>query len=111
MKSDDPRARGFEWFVAWRYLRDPDRRSFRWLIVGGALLVAAVLAVLAAALVEGHLFGSSGGLLRLRSSMIAENIRLAAVIVAGVGVLFFTFGALRAVGFSVFTSISMFGVM
>jgi lipoprotein-releasing system permease protein len=111
MKADDPRARGFEWFVAWRYLRDPERRSYRWLIVGGVLLGLAGLAAGAAALIEGRLFGSSGGMLRLRSSLIAENIRLIALIVAAVGGMFCTFGVLRAFAFSVFTSISIFGVM
>jgi lipoprotein-releasing system permease protein len=110
MKADDPRARGFEWFVAWRYLRDPERRSFRWLVIGGALLALAALGAGAAALIEGHLFGS-GGMLRLRSSLIAENVRLVAVIVAGVGGMLCTFGILRAISFSVFTSISIFGVM
>jgi lipoprotein-releasing system permease protein len=95
--------------VAWRYLRDPERRSFRWLIVGGVLLGLALAAAVAAALIEGRMF-SSGGFLRLRSTIIAENIRLAAVIVAAVGGMFLYFGMLRALSFSVFTSISIFGV-
>jgi lipoprotein-releasing system permease protein len=110
MKAHDPRARGFEWFVAWRYLRDPERRSFRWLKVGGVLLAIAAAGVVAAGVLEGSLFGSSGGMLRLRSSMYAENIRLAALVVAVLGLMLGYFGVLRAASFSVFTAISIFGV-
>ena len=44
-------APGFEWFVAWRHLRDPERRSRRTLLVGLAALAAGGLCLVAAALV------------------------------------------------------------
>jgi lipoprotein-releasing system permease protein len=109
MKADDPRARGFEWFVAWRYLRDPEHPSFRALLFGGIILAVAGLLYGAGALVEGHLFGSPG-MLTLRSTVIADNLRLAAYIVASVGALIFTFGVLRGLSFTVFSAISILGV-
>ncbi len=36
-------APGFEWLVAWRHLRDPDRSSHKTLIVGLSLLLLAVV--------------------------------------------------------------------
>src|SRR6185436_4842334 len=102
----DVRGRGFEWFVAWRYLRDPERRSFLPLKIGGVMVVLAALLILAAALVEGRLFGS-GGFLRLRASIIADNLRLAAVIVFTISLFPLTSGAWRALSFSVYTSSSL----
>ena len=43
-------APGFEWLVAWRHLRDPDRSSHKTLIVGLSLLLLAVLSYAAAEL-------------------------------------------------------------
>ena len=56
---------GFEWFIAWRHLRDPERRSRRTLVVGLAALAAGGLCFLAAALdrhddqLHGHEVGCS----------------------------------------------------
>jgi lipoprotein-releasing system permease protein len=107
--ADAPRGRAFEWFVAWRHLRDPERRSYRMLIIGGSLMLLAVAAGVAAEIVSGRMFGSEG-FLRLRSSMIADGVRTAALVVGAVGILVVFFGLLRAVSFSVFTSISIVGV-
>src|SRR6185436_12751517 len=52
------------------------------------------------------LFGS-GGFLRLRASIIADNLRLAAVIVFIMSLFPLTFGAWRALSFSVYTSFSL----
>jgi lipoprotein-releasing system permease protein len=107
--AEVPRGRAFEWFVAWRHLRDPERRSFRMLIVGGAIVGLAIIVTLASFLIGSRLF-SSEGFLRMRSSMILENVRLGALIAAGVGVLLLYYGVLRALAFSVFTALSIFGV-
>jgi len=107
--AEAPRGRAFEWFVAWRYLRDPERRSYRWLIIGGSLILLAVAATVASRIVSGQLFGS-GGFIRLRSSMIAETVQLVALGVGILGLLLAIFGILRALAFSVFTCISIIGV-
>jgi hypothetical protein len=39
-------GRGFEWFVAWRHLRDPERKSRRLLKVGVALMLVSAAAYL-----------------------------------------------------------------
>ena len=106
--TPDVSRRGFEWFVAWRYLRD--ERGKWGLIIGGVMVGVAALLFLGAALIEGRLFGSGGGFLRVRSTIIAGNLRLAAVIVAAVGGLPLNFGIWRVLSFSVFTSISLMGV-
>ena len=41
------RGRGFEWFVAWRHLRDPERKSRRTLVFGLAALGLAAVCLLA----------------------------------------------------------------
>jgi lipoprotein-releasing system permease protein len=46
----------------------------------------------------------------MRSAMIAENVKLVAMIVGGLGVLVAYFGVLRSASFSVFTAISVLGV-
>src|SRR5687768_16452281 len=102
--AEAPRGRAFEWFVAWRYLRDPERRSYRGLIIGGSLILLAVVATVASRIVSGQLFGS-GGFFRLRSSMIAETVQMVALAVGIVGSLILNFGILRALAFSVFTAI------
>src|SRR4051794_10821213 len=79
-----PRGRGFEWFVGWRHLRDPERRSHRMLISGLIVLVLSVIALL----ISYHLdrrIATPETFLRVRSSMLAENLRLGAIIGVVVG--------------------------
>src|SRR5688572_13016159 len=96
--ADAPRGRPFERFVAWRHLRDPERRSHRMLIIGGSLMLLSVAATVAAQIVSGRMFGSDG-FLRLRSSMIAETVRNVAAGVGGLGILAVFFGLLRSFSF------------
>lgn len=99
--------RGFEWFVAWRHLRDPERRSRRTLIVGIALLAIgglclAVEPVLAKVRPRGLFF--------LRESVLFENLSVIGSSALAVGLLAAILGVLFA-SFTVFTAISIFGVM
>jgi lipoprotein-releasing system permease protein len=104
--ADAPRGPAFEWFVAWRHLRDPERRSHRMLIVGGSMLGLAIAAIVISHLVA----GKHDGFLNMRAVMIAERVRFGATILAVVGFLIAYFGVLRSASFSVFTSISIGGV-
>jgi lipoprotein-releasing system permease protein len=103
-----PAGRGFEWFVAWRHLRDPERRSHRMLTIGLAILVLAT-----AALVTSYFLGrripTPETFLRARSSLLVENLRQWGVIGVVVGASFTYLGILLA-SFTVFTAISIFGV-
>ena len=67
-------APGFEWFVAWRHLRDPERRSHRTLIVGLALIALGALALLVAATLPAFLGAS-----RLRARRMARGAAAAIV--------------------------------
>jgi lipoprotein-releasing system permease protein len=107
--AEAPRGRAFEWFVAWRHLRDPERRSHRMLIIGGSLILLAVAGTIAAEIISGRMFGSDG-FLRLRGSIIADTVRNVALVVGAIGILFTFFGLLRSLSFSVFTAISIVGV-
>jgi lipoprotein-releasing system permease protein len=95
-------APGFEWFVAWRHLRDPERRSRRTLVIGLAALLAGGLCFLAAALIP-HL----GGVRARAPGEWMESHPLA--IAVAVGLLLTLLGALFAL-FTVFTAVSIFGV-
>lgn len=103
-----PLGAGFEWFVAWRHLRDPERRSRRLLWLGLVILLLAVGVLLA-----GHLVGAQTrdpqGLLRLRESMMVARLTQVGVIGVIVGALVSYLGLLFAT-FTVFTAISIFGV-
>jgi lipoprotein-releasing system permease protein len=107
--AEASRGRAFEWFVAWRHLRDPEHRSYRMLAVGGTLFVLAVVAIVVATLIARRGFGSAT-FLPMRTTLIAENVRLAAGIVGAVGMVLAYYGVLRACAFSVFTAISIIGV-
>ncbi len=99
---------GFEWFVAWRHLRDPDRRSRRTLIVGIVLIALGALALAAA-----HLFGRRLGVVdvfpRLRSSLLLNALRDWGIVGLILGAVVTYLGLLLA-AFTVFTAISIFGV-
>jgi lipoprotein-releasing system permease protein len=104
-----PRGRGFEWFVAWRHLRDPDRRSYRVLIVGLSLILISGGLMLAS-----HLIDRRGGdptvFFRPLRSVLSERLRLAGSIAAFPGLLITFFGILRSGSFSIFTALSVLGV-
>jgi lipoprotein-releasing system permease protein len=111
-------GRGFEWFVAWRHLRDPERRSRRTLFFGLAALVLAAVCLLAVHFAphlpflrrgSGGAPGFAGDWLARRPSIFVENLKTVGVVAAVVGVVFTILGALFAT-FTVFTAISIFGV-
>jgi lipoprotein-releasing system permease protein len=99
---------GFEWFVAWRHLRDPERRSHRTLIVGAVVMGLGVLAI-AASVVLGQRLSTPPGFLQARPPVWVEYLRTAGSIVAGLGFLITYLGLLFSF-FTVFTSFSIFGV-
>jgi lipoprotein-releasing system permease protein len=105
-------APGFEWFIAWRHLRDPERRSRRTLVVGLAALVAGALCLGAAALAPrfSHLPARAPGeWMEMHPLVIVERLRTAGMIAVGAGLLLTLLGALFAF-FTVFTAVSIFGV-
>ena len=103
-------APGFEWFVAWRHLRDPERRSRRAvaLKVGLAIIILAV-ADLVYLKVHGTPLRDPNGFLSARPNPVFEGMRLGGVIGLIVGGVVAFLGFLLA-SFTVFTAISIFGV-
>ena len=101
-------ARGFEWFVAWRHLRDPERRSRRALVVGLVILILAIVDLVAL-----KLFGQPprtlSGLLAPQPSVVFERLWMGGTIGVIVGAVITFLGVLFAT-FTVFTAISIFGV-
>src|SRR5665213_1872243 len=104
-------APGFEWFVAWRHLRDPERRSRRTLLVGLAALAVGGLCLVAAALVP-HLAGmharAPSEWMETQPPVIVDRLRTAGAIAIAAGLLLSLLGALFAL-FTVFTAVSIFG--
>ena len=103
-------TRGFEWFVAWRHLRDPERRSRHAI----ALKVGLAIIVLAAGLliylkVHGTPMRDVNGFFTARPDPIYEWLRIGAVIGLIVGFVVTFLGSLLA-SFTVFTAFSVFGV-
>jgi lipoprotein-releasing system permease protein len=103
------RGRGFEWFVAWRHLRDPDRRSYRVLVVGVSLLVVGI-GLIVAAWVMDRRGGEAAAFLRPLRSLLSERLRLGGSIAVAVGFLISFYGVLRSASFSIFTALSVLGV-
>jgi lipoprotein-releasing system permease protein len=105
-------APGFEWFVAWRHLRDPERRSRRTLVIGLAALLAGGLCFLVAALIP-HLGGvqarAPGEWTESHPLVIVDRLKTAGAIAIAAGLLLTLLGALFAL-FTVFTAVSIFGV-
>ncbi len=105
-------APGFEWFVAWRHLRDPERRSRRTLVVGIGALVAGALCFAAAALVP-RLLGvharAPGEWMEPSPLLIVDRLRTVGFVAVGLGLLLTLLGTLFAL-FTVFTAVSIFGV-
>ena len=103
---------GVEWFIAWRHLRDPERRSRRTLAVGLAALVAGGLCFAVAALLP-HLVHvharAPGEWMEIHPLVAVERLKTAGMIAVAVGLLVTLLGALFAT-FTVFTAVSIFGV-
>jgi lipoprotein-releasing system permease protein len=112
-------ARGFEWFVAWRHLRDPGHKSRRTLAFGLAALALAALSLLAVRFaphlpflrrgVHGGIGATGEWMSSSRPAQLVETLKTTGVIAAIVGVVFTILGTLFA-SFTVFTAISIFGV-
>src|SRR4051812_22270631 len=100
-------APGFEWFVAWRHLRDPEHRSHRTLVLGVILLGLGL-----AGLAVFHFKGvprTVSGFLPPSPTLFMANIKLFGSIATIVGAIVTFLGILFA-SFTVFTAISIFGV-
>jgi len=101
---------GFEWFVAWRHLRDPERRSRKAIALkvglGIILLAAADLVYLK---VHGTPMRDPNGFFTARPDPLFEWLRIGGVIGLIVGYVVTFLGTLLA-SFTVFTAISVFGV-
>ncbi len=103
---------GFEWFIAWRHLRDPERRSRRTLVVGLAALAAGGLCFLAAALVPRFMHvhaRAPGEWMEVHPLLVVERLRTTGMVAVAAGLLLTLLGALFAF-FTVFTAVSIFGV-
>jgi lipoprotein-releasing system permease protein len=103
---------GVEWFIAWRHLRDPERRSRRTLVVGLAALLAGGLCFAVAAILP-HLVHvharAPGEWLEMHPLVAVERLKTAGMIAVAAGLLVTLLGALFAT-FTVFTAVSIFGV-
>ncbi|HLK88869.1 MAG TPA: ABC transporter permease [Polyangia bacterium] len=103
---------GIEWFIAWRHLRDPERRSRRTLVLGLAALVAGGLCLAAAALLP-HVLRTHarapGEWMEIHPLVAVERLKTAGMIAVAAGLLVTLMGALFAT-FTVFTAVSIFGV-
>ena len=101
---------GFEWFVAWRHLRDPERRSRRAIAlkVGLAIVLLAV-GDLVYIKVHGTPMRDPHGFFTARPEPLYEWLRIGGVIGLIVGGVITFLGTLLA-SFTVFTAISVFGV-
>ena len=107
-------ASGFEWFVAWRHLREePSRRSPRTMIVGLVLLAVGggwqVLARFGPAAIDRLLHIGPWLEMRAEGLPYLDWLKGAAMGAIGLGLLLTILGALFA-SFTVFTAISIFGV-
>jgi len=97
-------GRGFEWFVAWRHLRDAEDRRHRTLLVGVLILLLG-----AAGFVVEHLTLRHRPMWFVHAAVVFDNLKLVSVSLIAVGALVATLGTLFAF-FTVFTAFSMFGV-
>jgi hypothetical protein len=101
---------GFEWFVAWRHLRDPERRSRRAIALKvGIGHRRARVADLVYLKVHGTPMRDPNGFFTARPDPLYEWLRIGGVIAAIVGGIVTFLGVLLA-SFTVFTAISVFGV-
>lgn len=104
----NPAGPGFEWFVAWRHLRDRERRTRRMLIIG-LVVVALALACVVVAHFLGQRLRTPDGFLRSHPSMLAENLQMGGICGLIAGLVLTYLGVLLA-SFTLFTAISIFGV-
>ena len=101
---------GFEWFVAWRHLRDPERRSRRAIALKvGLVIVGLAVADLVYVKLHGTPMRDPNGFFTARPDPLYEWLRIGGVIGAIVGGIVTFLGVLLA-SFTVFTAISVFGV-
>ncbi len=101
-------GRGFEWFVAWRHLRDPQRRTRRTLFIGVGLIALGLIAVGVSAWFGRH-YQPQLGFFRGRPPLLVDYLRQGGIIGIILGVIISYLGRLFA-SFTVFTAISTFGV-
>src|SRR3569623_2131371 len=97
-------GRGFEWFVAWRHLRDDEQRTHRTLIVGLALIAVGVIDFVAQ-----HLVLKRHPMLFVRGALLFDNLKIISVGAMVIGTLISVLGVLISF-FDVITAYSMFGV-
>jgi lipoprotein-releasing system permease protein len=107
-------ASGFEWFVAWRHLREePSRRSPRTMIVGLVLLAVGgawlLLARFGPGAIDRLLHIGPWLEMRVEGTPYIDWLKGVAVGAIGLGLLLAILGGLFA-SFTVFTAISIFGV-
>jgi len=101
---------GFEWFVAWRHLRDPERRSRRAIALKvGLAIVLLAIGDLVFIKVHGTPMRDPHGFFTARPEPLYEWLRIGGVIGLIVGGVITFLGTLLA-SFTVFTAISVFGV-
>jgi len=101
---------GFEWFVAWRHLRDPERRSRRAIALKVGLAIILLSAgVMVYLRVHGTPIPDPRGFFTARPDPFFEWLRIGAVIALIVGFIVTFLGSLLA-SFTVFTAFSVFGV-
>jgi lipoprotein-releasing system permease protein len=99
---------GFEWFVAWRHLRDPERRSRKLLIAGVVIFVAGLVSFGLSYYLAGKAEPTLS-FLRPRPPAYLEYLSNGGIIAIIVGLIVAYLGTLLA-AFTVFTAISIFGV-
>jgi lipoprotein-releasing system permease protein len=105
-------ASGFEWFVAWRHLRDPDRKTHRTLLAGILLAALGGLCLAGSAIAPRflHLHPlAPGEWLEARPAVWLEHLRTGGIAVIILGGLLSLLGALFA-SFTVFAAVSIYGV-
>jgi len=100
------RAPGFEWFVAWRHLRDQQGARRRILWSGLVIMVLGAAALIADRLLHN---AHPHGRLFYTFEVVVQNLALGGTVGLVLGFLVALVGVLVA-SFTVFTAISMFGV-
>src|SRR6266540_890158 len=105
-------APGFEWFVAWRHLRDPERRSRTTLYFGLALLAWGILTLVVVNVLPRIVHvptRAPGEWMQTRPLAWLEYARTSGMVALILGLLLSFLGLLFA-NFTVFTAVSIFGV-
>ncbi len=97
---------GFEWFVAWRHLRDPERRSRRTLAIGLLVVLLGGVAVGVSYALQGRF---REGMFLGHPSVFVDQVRLGGIVAILAGGLL-TFMGILLTRFTLFTALSIFGV-